>query len=791
MLVAYIVLRKTAAYSQEAKDQHAREVLSSVRERLQTVLPQHMVPSVFIALPELPKTISKKIDRKSLRAMAASYSRKELVSLGSLDDGLKRQPTTERERRLQAVWSQVLDVEPQNIGLDDDFFQIGGDSISALSLVAEARRTGFPITMADVFRQRTLAGQARTAVADSAKDEIVHFSLLGQDTNLEELRHELATSCGTDASAIEDAYPCTSLQEGLLSLTFKNAGDYVMQSVIQLSSDIQLEQFKLAWQQTVSAVATLRTRVVQHSRLGTLQVVIKTDIDWQKSTEESLEAFLDKDKLQRLDFGYSLSRFTLVGDQAANTTWFVWTAHHALYDGWSLPLVINMVKDAYLQKVLPDQKPFSPFIKYLRESDPDDADAYWKSTLQGFDAPSFPALPSPMHRPTAEKTIERFCDIQSSGRTDTTLSTLIRAALGVVIGQHSKSSDVVFGAVVSGRNAPVNGIEQILGPTIATVPIRVQLPREQLVTEYLSGLEQQAVDMIKFEQTGIQNIAQLNKSACVFQTLLVIQPAEQQKAQDDETFGKWLTDPEQTGFTTYALTLQCSLPVGVEGVQIRATFDSAVIPLWNMSKLLDQFSFALQQLAHAQPEQTISGIDLLTPEDRHALWDLNKTVPQPVEVCIHDLIREQTLRRPDAIALSSWEGEMTYMELDHLSDLLAQRLVSFGAKPGDLVPLCFEKSIWTSVAAVAAMKSGLGSLTMDTTQPAERLRATVQQIDARFSLCSVTHEKLASEVLPGKPALVVGRHSIEMIGPSPAVGLPTVSPSSIVCVLSTSGSTGM
>ena len=232
--------------------------------------------------------------------------------------------------------------------------------------------------------------------------------------------------------------------------------------------------------------------------------------------------------------------------------------------------------------------------------------------------------------------------------------------------------------MLSGRNAPVTGIDNIVGPTIATVPIRAYVPGDQPISEYLRTLQRQAIDMINFEQTGLQNIARFNKIAYDFQTLLVVQPEDQQKVDSDETFGAWRLDPEQLGFTTYALTITCSLSTDTKRVHVSASFDSSVVGPWKVEKMLEQLCYVMQQLVSAATEETISGIDLQTPQDLTAVWESNATVPPLVERCVHELIRERTKLQPDAIAISSWDGEMTYSELDILSDHLAAHLSKLG-----------------------------------------------------------------------------------------------------------------
>ncbi|KAE8868650.1 hypothetical protein PTNB29_02561 [Pyrenophora teres f. teres] len=161
--------------------------------------------------------------------------------------------------------------------------------------------------------------------------------------------------------------------------------------------------------------------------------------------------------------------------------------------------------------------------------------------------------------------------------TDMTMSTLIRAAWALVASRYTSSDDVVFGTTVTGRNAPVAGIEAMVGPTIATVPLRVHVQKDQVVSTLLECLQQQGTGMIAYEQTGLQHIAKMGpgpQHACGFQTLLVVQPADDVLRSDD-TLGEWCGHSKLQNFTTYALMVQCTL--AAEGVHITASFDARVI----------------------------------------------------------------------------------------------------------------------------------------------------------------------------------------------------------------------
>ncbi|KAE8868632.1 hypothetical protein PTNB29_02543 [Pyrenophora teres f. teres] len=200
-----------------------------------------------------------------------------------------------------------------------------------------------------------------------------------------------------------------------------------------------------------------------------------------------------------------------------------------------------------------DSKPsFNAFIQYLSQQDPEAAAAYWQTALVDCEAVLFPPLPSTVTQPVADTTVEYQCPPLIQSATDITTSTLVRAAWAIVTSRYTSSDDVVFGTTVTGRNAPIAGVEAMVGPMIATVPVRLRVQRDQTVFAFLQGLQQQATDMIAHEQTGLQRIAKMSpgaRHACGFQTLLVVQPADDVLSSDD-TLGEWRGHSELQDFTT-------------------------------------------------------------------------------------------------------------------------------------------------------------------------------------------------------------------------------------------------
>ncbi|KAF5844163.1 hypothetical protein GGP41_002268 [Bipolaris sorokiniana] len=747
-------------------------------------LPAYMIPQTITVLDAMPMNQNGKIDRKALAERTEIQnshreSTQQLMSAG--------------EKMMQQLWAQVLGIDADTIGLDDSFFRLGGDSMAAMKLVAKARKQGIQLTVASIFDSPKLTNLVALVhrEAPTTAQYIEPFSLLNLDSDAEkaQIQDEVAASCGLDKGLVEDIYPCSPLQEGLMSLTSKRAGDYIMQSILELHGDIDEGAFRAAWEQVVLSSAVLRTRIVYHSKLGLLQVVVAEGIQWSES--DDLQAYIAEDKSATMGIGNVLARYAIVKEHNSGKRWFVWTVHHVLYDGWSLPRIINAVERAYKGAAVEKEAGFNAFIQHLSQQDQEEAARYWQATLSGCDAMPFPSLPPTVQQPVPDTMLEYTCPPLPKTVSDTTKSTLIHAAWAIVASSQTNSDDVIFGVTVTGRNAPVAGIEAMLGPTIATVPMRLRFPRDLTVSAFLKRVQKQMIETIPYEQMGLQRIAKMSpdaQHACNFQTLLVVQPASDELG-TNEALGTWKNESVRLNFTTYALALQCTL--ADSGIHIMASFDSRAVDPWQMEKTMGQFSSVMRQLADIDAKKTVAEINVLSPKDREQLWVRNGTVPPAVERCVHDLFAEQARAQPNAPAIYAWDGELTYGELDELSSRLADYLVSLDLEVEGFVPFCFEKSLWTVVAMLAVLKAGAAFVPLDPEHPANRHQEIFQQTKARIVLVSEQHSTLHQ--YGDRTVVVVSKASIAGL-PSQAVrqrkAHRKVQPGNAVYVIFTSGSTG-
>lgn len=764
-------------------DSSMKMKLVNLMSTLAVLLPQNMIPSLFVPLKCIPLTISGKTDRTRLSDIAHGLSEEEIGTF-SLISNEKRMPSTKMEKALQSLWAEVLEIKSESIGVDDSFLRLGGDSITAMKLVTVARENGFALTVANIFEEPRLLQLSLIVEnqGEQAFEELDPFVLVPDDVPLDSFIETVAEQCGVEADQIENAYPSTSLQEGLIALSLKHPGSYVARQVFRIPPEIDLDRFKKAWQTATNAREILRTRIIQFSHRTQFQVVIASNINWRSA--DDLDAYLEEDRAVQMSYGSPISRYAIV--DTAEGRYMVWTVHHALYDGWSIPLLFQAIENAYHQDPLPNVLPFANFIGYLVKLDRDESKRYWTSQTAGCKIATFPRLSM-----TSAERIDNALRFKiACGRkpgSAITTATIIRAAWAIVLALYSDSEDVVFGATVSGRYAPISGIETIVGPTIATVPIRIHIDYEQTKSKYLFDVQKHATDMIPHEQIGLQNIARLGadaREACNFQTLLVIQFGEgfhNLLDLEDVT-----PSVNEKGFHTYSLILEC-IP-GKDEVIIDARYNSNVIAESQMETLCHHLEHVVYQLI-TQMEEKVGTINMFSPQDLQQILSWNSKCPKKVNACVHDLISLNARHKPDHEAICSWDGSFTYQNIETHSNRLASHLIKLGVGRETFVPICFEKSAWNVIAMLGVMKAGGAFVPLDPSHPFSRRQEIVNRLGSQMILVS-SHTaskccgmvEIMVEVSPSLDAVLSDSEQQSIISPTES--------QNAAYMIFTSGSTG-
>lgn len=761
--------------------------IEGLDEKLAEKLPRHMIPAAYIPMRSLPLTASRKIDRVQLR----SIGRRMRVARTRLPTARRARnrtgSLTAMEQKLKVLWEAVL--PGQDIGPEDNFFSLGGDSLLAMRLVKRCSSLG-RISVADVFKHPTLSAMAATISESSTATDghvvnIAPFSLIQEDDKSPAALRDVAVQCGVDVHAIQDLYPCTGLQVGMLALSAKHVGSHVAHLVIDVPANFDEVEFREAVRKLVRRNPILRTRFVSSHRV--IQAVVDEEPIFENA--EGMNEYLKAAKSKTVDFGQPLSRFVLTNDHEHDATRvLVWSIHHALYDGWSIPLMMQDLNVLYRRSHEPPLRaPFNTFVAHLESHDENSSQDFWDGYLNNVECAVFPALPYRDFQPMPSGYSQERVHIDTNAIPGVTLSTVIRTAWGLTSCAYTSTDDVVFGTTLTGRDTACPQIDNIIGPTIASVPIRLQRNSSGTVMALLQRLQSESAAMIPHQHYGLQNISKLGeiaRQACEFTSFLVIHPADEKDT--DEGCFKLRIDvtTDLAVFTTYAFILQCHLVPG--GFIRTCNYDPRVISPDMAERVLAHFDHMIKVLTQ-DGERNVSDIALISPLDEHLLNQLQGPEIEATDACIHSLIHERVRRHPQDIAIDSWDGSFTYAQLWGLSSNLANQLVKFGITSEHTVLVCASKSRWQIVAVLAILLAGGAFVPIDPSHPKQMIQRIIDSAKADTAVIMSEHRHLFPTT---RNVVEISYSRVDEKDDHIQVTYP-VSPRSAAYVLYTSGSTGV
>jgi amino acid adenylation domain-containing protein len=446
-LVAYVVVKNSEPFSAE-----------TLRDHLQQRLPEYMLPAVIVEIEKLPLTLNGKIDRSALSSLDYVPIRPKKSF---------EPPRTEIEQTLATIWSEVLGIEA--VGVNDNFFELGGDSILSIQIVARAKEAGIYLTPKQLFQHQTIAELAQlTGTLPEARESM--FEEPGP-VQLDQQQLEKLTEFGSE---IEDTYPLTPMQQGILfhSLSEPDSGVYTTQFVCELRGDLDQEAFQAAWQSVVRRHQSLRADFAWDVSAEPIQVIRRevevklSREDWtqfsRERQEEFLEEYLRRDRERGFDFKCApLLRLALFR-RSHEERILVFSHHHLLIDGWSLSIILQEVFAIYdasragREPRLKESRPFRDYVAWLSQQDQAGAETFWRETLKAFTEPTSLEIEN-THTTLAEQEQGYSEESLHLSKTSTeslqafarrhqlTLSTLLYGAWSILLSRYSGERDIVFG----------------------------------------------------------------------------------------------------------------------------------------------------------------------------------------------------------------------------------------------------------------------------------------------------------------------------------------------------------
>ena len=540
-------------------------------------------------------------------------------------------------------------------------------------------------------------------------------------------------------SNIEDIIPLTSMQEGMLFHYLKEpeALEYHEQISLGLEGDVDPDLMQKAWDFVVENNEMLRTVFRWKNINNPVQVILKNkqvvvhyyDLSGEES-EKKLDGIKAADLGSRLDIEQETLRVALCkcGERAFT---MIITNHHILYDGWSSSIIIKELINAY-QSLAEGLKPratfknkFSEYVKWMGSQDKTVQKRYWENYLLGaeqtddlFSKASVSEMKSyeyVLGKEMGDQLTEFAKELGLS------VATILYAAWGILAGKLNNTHDLMFGITTSGRNPTINGIENMVGLFINTIPLRIQTDAEATIFQLLNKVHKTTKELDEIGSTPLVDInayAGFGSQSQLFNSLVVIEnyPLNMKDYQGGSLVINHYSAMERTN---YNLTLGITIP---EGVVLNFRYNCFADDQLIMS--IAQYFKRMLAAMMLDKDRKVIDIELLSAAERaKILYEFNDTfVSYQGDKTIPQLFTEQVAKTPNNPALVFEEQCLTYDELNKKSNQLARLLREEGVKPDHIVGIMTQRSPLMIMGILAILKAGGAYLPIDPSYPMERIQ---------------------------------------------------------------------
>ncbi|HHK1155574.1 TPA: non-ribosomal peptide synthase/polyketide synthase [Pseudomonas aeruginosa] len=655
--------------------------------------------------------------------------------------------------------------------------------------------------------------------------------LTPSDFPLAQLSQAQLDALAVPAGEIEDVYPLTPMQEGLLlhTLLEPGTGIYYMQDRYRIDSPLDPERFAAAWQAVVARHEALRASFVWNAGETMLQVIHKPGrtriefLDWSELPEDGHEERLQALHKREREAGFDLLeqppfhlRLIRLGEARY---WFMMSNHHILIDAWCRGLLMNDFFEIYsaLGEGRPANLPTPPryrdYIAWLQRQDLEQSRRWWSESLRGFERPTLVPSDRPFLREHAGESGgmivgDRYTRLDAADgarlrelaqRYQLTVNTFAQAAWALTLRRFSGERDVLFGVTVAGRPVGMPEMQRTVGLFINSIPLRVQMPaagQRCTVREWLNRLFERNLELREHEHlplVAIQESSELPKGQPLFDSLFVFENAPVEVSVLDRAQSLNASSDSGRTHTNFPLTVVC---YPGDDLGLHLSYDQRYFEAPTVERLLGEFKRLLLALADGFHGE-LEALPLLGEDERDFLLDgCNRSARDyPLEQGYVRLFEAQVAAHPQRIAASCLEQRWSYAELNRRANRLGHALRAAGVGIDQPVALLAERGLDLLGMIVGSFKAGAGYLPLDPGHPTQRLTRIVELSRTPVLVCTQACREQALALFDelgcvDRPRLLVWDEIQQGEG---AEHDPQVysGPQNLAYVIYTSGSTGL
>ncbi|MFB6456930.1 amino acid adenylation domain-containing protein [Chitinophaga sp. Hz27] len=721
--------------------------VKDIRDFILQRLPAYMSPMHWLQLESLPLNSNGKVDRRLLPDPVAEEQQVNIVA-----------PRNEEERILAEIWQEILRREP--VGITDDFFEIGGDSIKILRMISEARkRMNLEITVADIYQNNTIEKILLQALGQQHRRQQQEENTARIAAAMEELKARiLADPQLEDKDNIADIYPMSDIEKGMVyeSLLHEGLGIYHDQLVHQRTyPGFDQARFRRALELLATVHPLLRTSFHLTGFETEVQIVHKAiainvgfhDLSAlsHAAREQAIQDFIVSEHQRPFDVTaaplWRIDAFAAGGDEQI----FVLQFHHAIMDGWSHASFITALNNLYLElgkdagaMPAPLKSTYKDFIiQHQLDKEGGAVRDFWQMELSDYKRPDLFTVDTSFSYYLYTLEEERLSRLKKMAASLHTNVKAVSLAIYLYMLRLLQYDEEVLTGLVTNTRTGDEDAEKVLGCFLNTIPLRLHINDEITGAELIRLVHEKLIQLKDNERLSLAEISRLHNGAGdtgnpffdTFFNYIDFHAYDSLEEEEQSTIETGVHGNTRTN-------MPLDVSVNLTGDKYTASFSlGRTLRSGISAEQLGYLYFAILDHLTDTPHQQLSSINYLTQADiRKLTIDFNDTaVTYNTAGTIIEMLEMQAMKTPLATALVFGDTRLSYEALHASANQLARYLRErYQLGPNQLAAIKMDRSEKMIIALLGILKSGAAYVPVDPAYPQERIDYIIQDSQCRL-----------------------------------------------------------